>query len=82
MEGDLDDDSEDEDAEAVHGSEVVTMAELQEEFTDGDAEAIEQQAMLELSMLPRERQQHIAAGFRNMVDRVKFVPCPAMTAAK
>jgi hypothetical protein len=50
------------------------MAELHEVVVaDPDAQEAEQQAMEELSALPWDRQQHIAAGFREMVDRVKCV---------
>mmetsp|Transcript_16345 Transcript_16345/g.45559 ORF Transcript_16345/g.45559 Transcript_16345/m.45559 type:complete len:239 (-) Transcript_16345:252-968(-) len=72
LEGSLSDESEDEEAEEICGRpDTITMAELREEVAADADEALEEEAMQELSALPRDRQQHIAAGFRNMIDRVK-----------
>jgi len=69
---DSEEEDEEEGAEGALLAAEVTMAELHRELAaDPESEEMERQAMDELSALPADRQQHIAAGFRDMVDRVR-----------
>jgi hypothetical protein len=72
-------DSEDEELdEAARMHEEITVQELHQELADDPENAeMERQAMDELSALPADRQHHIAAGFRDMVDKVRCVVLPS-----
>uniref|UniRef100_A0A061R7G9 Uncharacterized protein n=1 Tax=Tetraselmis sp. GSL018 TaxID=582737 RepID=A0A061R7G9_9CHLO len=72
---DADSDPEEEEQEQEEEEEapdVLTLGEIHRELCSGDdAAADDEQLMQHLSSLPRDRQQHIAAGFRDMVETLK-----------
>lgn len=69
---DIDSEDDEELDEAARMHEEITVQELHQELADDPENAeMERQAMDELSALPADRQHHIAAGFRDMVDKVR-----------